>query len=106
MNKQYIKKGVAVVLSLLMTASLLVGCKKDPDQPQPTDPVKTEQPGGENKTGGEEKAKDLSGKLIFAHFNPDEGPALAKAFEDKYPGVKVEVEIITDQNDTYLNAIT
>ena len=108
MNKQYIKKGVAVILSVLMTASLLVGCGKSGEEknPQPTDPVETNQQGGENKTGGEDEGKELSGTLTFMHFNPDEGPAFAKAFEDKYPGVKVEVEIITDQNDTYLNAIT
>lgn len=106
MNKQYIKKGVAVVLSLLMTASLLVGCKKDPDQPQPTDPVKTEQPGGEDNKGGGEKAKDLSGKLIFAHFNNDEASALVDAFKAKYPNVEIEVQITDRANDAYVTTVT
>lgn len=107
MNKQYIKKGVAVVLSVLMTASLLVGCKKDTDQPQPTDPAETQQNGGEETQGsGEEGKKELKGTLVFAHFNNDEASVLAKAFEDKYPGVTVEVQITDRANDAYVTAVT
>ena len=88
-----------------MTASLLVGCKKilinHSQQIQ-----KTEQPGGENKTGGGEKAKDLSGKLIFAHFNNDEASALVDAFKAKYPNVEIEVQITDRANDAYVTTVT
>ncbi len=107
MNKQYIKKGVAVVLSVLMTASLLVGCKKDTDQPQQTDPAKTQQNGGEETKGsGEEEKKELKGKLIFAHFNNDEASALVDAFKAKYPNVEIEVQITDRANDAYVTAVT
>ncbi|HQD29426.1 MAG TPA: hypothetical protein PLR29_09350, partial [Acetivibrio saccincola] len=107
MNKQYIKKGVAVVLSVLMTASLLVGCKKDTDQPQLISPAETQQNGGEETQGsGKEEKKELKGTLVFAHFNNDEASVLAKAFEAKYPGVKVEVQITDRANDAYVTAVT
>ncbi|MDQ2085482.1 ABC transporter substrate-binding protein [Herbivorax sp. ANBcel31] len=106
MNKQYIKKGVAVILSAIMTASLLVGCGGEDTPPEPADPTPVEDENGDVGDDVGDDDKELSGELTFMHFNPNEGPALAEAFEAKHPGVSVEVEIVTDEEDAYLNAIT
>ncbi|TYQ16452.1 UNVERIFIED_CONTAM: ABC-type glycerol-3-phosphate transport system substrate-binding protein [Acetivibrio alkalicellulosi] len=106
MNKQYIKKGAAVVLSVLMTASLLVGCRDsggDTPTPTPT-PADTGTDVGNNGDNGEEK--ELTGKLSFAHFNEHEASELARAFMDRHPGVEVDVRITVRDNDAYVTAIT
>ena len=109
MNRQYIKKGVAVILSVLMTASLLVGCgEKTNGNDDPTPPPESKAPVGDNQgaDNGGEDIKELSGKLVFAHFNNDEASVLADAFTAKYPDVEIEVQITSRDDDAYFTAVT
>ena len=107
MNKQYIKKGVAVVLSVLMTASLLVGCKKILINHSQQIQLKHNKMAAKKLKAAVKKGrKELKGTLVFAHFNNDEASVLAKAFEAKYPGVTVEVQITDRANDAYVTAVT
>lgn len=107
MNKQYIKKGVAVILSVLMTASLLVGCVGDTEEPNPTDPPKAGDQDGDKDgdKSGDEGESELSGKLVFAHFNDDEASVLADAFTAKHPDVEIEVQITSRDDDAYVTAV-
>ena len=107
MNSQFLKRAASLVLSGVMITSLLVGCGGG-NQTQPSAPPAEQSPAAPDNGGGDKPAdeKKLEGELLFWHFNKDEATALAKAFETKYPGVKVKVEI-TDQNgNAYQDKIT
>lgn len=49
---------------------------------------------------------ELCGEITFWHFNNDEGPVMAEMFMEKYPNVKVNLQIISDQNQGYQNKLT
>lgn len=37
--------------------------------------------------------KELKGEFTFTYYNQDEGMKLVKAFEEKHPGVKINLQI-------------
>jgi len=84
-----------------MVLVMFTGCNKGGEQGNQGGETAVETP----STGGEEKQeegkKELTGELTFWHFNSDEGPALARAFEKANPGVKVKDEITADTNGNY-----
>jgi len=96
-----LKRSVALLICLTMVLVMFTGCNKDKGQGTTGGETSVETP----STGGEEKQeegkKELTGELTFWHFNSDEGPALARAFEKANPGVKVKDEITADTNGNY-----
>jgi len=96
-----LKRSVALLICLTMVLVMFTGCNKGGEQGNQGGETAVETP----STGGEEKQeegkKELTGELTFWHFNSDEGPALARAFEKANPGVKVKDEITADTNGNY-----
>lgn len=96
-----LKRSVALLICLTMVLVMFTGCNKGGEQGNQGGETSVETP----STGGEEKQeegkKELTGELTFWHFNSDEGPALARAFEKANPGVKVKDEITADTNGNY-----
>jgi len=96
-----LKRSVALLICLTMVLVMFTGCNKDKGQGTTGGETAVETP----STGGEEKQeegkKELTGELTFWHFNSDEGPAIARAFEKANPGVKVKDEITADTNGNY-----
>ena len=96
-----LKRSVALLICLTMVLVMFTGCNKGGEQGNQGGETSVETP----STGGEEKQeegkKELTGELTFWHFNSDEGPAIARAFEKANPGVKVKDEITADTNGNY-----
>jgi maltose-binding protein MalE len=100
MNSQFLKRAGSLVISGLMVASLLVGCK--PTEPAPTQPpANTQAPANTEK-----KPEDFTGKIVFGHFNNDEATPIAEAFKEKYKNVEVELQITADTNGAYQTLMT
>jgi hypothetical protein len=89
------KKVMCLVMVAGISVSTMVGCSKE-KTPTSTDPASTAQ----------KKPEDFKGELTFWHFNKDEGPVIADMFKAKYPNVKVDLQIISDQNQAYQNKLT
>jgi len=103
MNSQFLKRAASIVVSGLMITSLLVGCGPKDEPITNVEPSASVEP---SKDPGGDTPKELKGEFTFWHFNKDEGPLLAKAFEDKYPGVKINVQITADSDMAYQNKVT
>lgn len=94
MRSNKIKKIFCAALSTMVLSSVVFGCKK---AEEPATPAANNTPAN---------PEDLKGELTFWHFNKDEGPVMAEMFMKKYPNVKVNVQITSDQNQGYQNKIT
>ncbi|WP_163193105.1 ABC transporter substrate-binding protein [Clostridium thermarum] len=104
MKGKSIKKLICTVIATAIIASMAAGCgKKTEDSQKPSD---TTTPGTSGTTTTEKKPEDFKGEITFWHFNKDEGPVMAEMFMKKYPNVKVNVQIISDQDQGYQNKLT
>lgn len=81
------------MLGAAVISSAFIGCSKSSDS-------------NSNQTITQKDPKDYKGEITFWHFNKDEAPVLVKHFTDKYPNVKVKLQVISDQNQGYQNKIT
>ena len=87
-----IKKLLCLAVTLVVATTSFVGCdSKEKD---------TTKKSYVNEDG------ELCGEITFWHFNNDEGPVMAEMFMEKYPNVKVYLQIISDQNQGYQNKLT
>ena len=91
-------KGLKKVICLIASMSVMVGafsgCGSSDDSK-------------ETKTAYTQKdPKDYKGTITFWHFNKDEGPVMKEMFEKAYPNVKINLQIISDQNQGYQNKLT
>lgn len=95
------KRSLALLICLSMVLVMFTGCGKNDggEQPSSTDTPAVEQPADDE--GAKDAPKELSGELTFWHFNADEGPVLARAFEKAHPGVTVKDEITADTDGNY-----
>lgn len=95
------KRSLALLICLSMVLVMFTGCGKDDggEQPSSTNTPDVEQPAGDE--GAKDAPKELSGELTYWHFNADEGPVLARAFEKAHPGVTVKDEITADTDGNY-----
>lgn len=100
MNKSSFKKIISIIMCVFLLALSVAGCdKKEADKPANDPPKKTEEP-------KEKKPEDFTGTLVVWHFNKDEAPVLVKEFTDKYPNVKVELQVTADTDLGYQNKVT
>lgn len=103
MNSQFLKRATSIALSGLMVTSLLAGCQKTTN-PEPTKaPDTTEAPVA---TDAPKDPASFTGEISFAHFNNDEASAIVKAFNAKYPNVKVNLQVTADTNGAYQTLMT
>lgn len=96
-----IKKLLCIALTLAVTSGAMIGCGKSEADTASDDKGTTA-----TDTTTPKDPKDLKGEITFWHFNKDEGPKMAEAFMKKYPNVKVNVQIISDQDQGYQNKVT
>lgn len=102
---QFAKKSLALFISLIMTLVMLTACgKTETNEVSETDQTeqKTDNTADAKESGEEE---GLTGTLTFWHFNSDEGPALAREFENAHPGVTVKDQITADTDGSYQTKI-
>ncbi|HOQ17274.1 MAG TPA: extracellular solute-binding protein [Defluviitaleaceae bacterium] len=85
-----------------MVLATVTGCSKERistgNESATEQTTTTEKENDENK---DSEKKSLTGEITYWHFNPDEGPAIARAFEKANPGVKIKDEITADTNGNY-----
>ncbi len=104
MKRTYLKKAFALTTVIALSASMFAGCGDNkPEEPANTT-SNTDTSSTSTDTGS--TTAELSGDLLFWHFNKDEGPQLAKQFEGKNPKVKVQVQITPTDNLAYRNKVT
>jgi len=90
MNLKLFKRLVVIEISVLIIFLSLLGCEHKEQLPM-TSP----EPSASDlisKTP-EQSAEELKGEFTFAHFNEDEALRLVKAFNEKHPGVKINLKI-------------
>ena len=89
-----LKKVICLIASMSVMVGAFAGCGSSDDSK-------------ETKTAYTQKdPKDYKGTITFWHFNKDEGPVMKEMFEKAYPNVKVNLQIISDQNQGYQNKLT
>lgn len=101
MGKVKVKRFLLLTLSVIMVIALLAGCA----QPAPAAPA--EPASGTGEAAESPKApEDFTGEITFWHFNKDEAPNLIKAFNERYPNIKVNLQITSDTDLGYQNKVT
>lgn len=104
MRKLHLMKALALVVCVLMFTSFVVGCGSSPKE-EPASSSTTATAAPESTAASTSNPADLKGSIVFWHFNKDEGPKIVKAFNAKYPNVKVDVQITPDTDLAYQNKI-
>lgn len=106
------KKVLALVVCVFMVAALFAGCgdkDKEDTSPVPSTeasvapsdaaPAATEAPAVVDPAS-------FKGDLTMWHFNKDEAPNIKKSFETTYTGVKLDITVIPDRDQQYMNKLT
>ncbi|MDD3839108.1 MAG: extracellular solute-binding protein, partial [Clostridia bacterium] len=100
------KRILASFICLSLMFALFTACGQtettdDAQQSETDQQIDTDQAEQETDPDESDGNKELTGTLTFWHFNSDEGPALARAFEKAYPGVTVKDQITADTDGNY-----
>jgi len=104
MNSKFLKRAASLALSGLMITSLMAGCgnKQEPTPSSaPSQAPVTTDAGNQDK-----KPEEFTGSISFGHFNDDEASKIVEAFNEKYPNVKVDLQVTADTNGAYQTLIT
>jgi ABC-type glycerol-3-phosphate transport system substrate-binding protein len=102
------KKVLAVAVCTTMVASLLAGCGEKKDPVESTEPSPSAVNSAEVSPSPSAAADpaSFSGKVSLWHFNKDEAPNIEKYFEEVYKNVDLQVTVIPDKDQQYINKLT
>ncbi|HPU41720.1 MAG TPA: ABC transporter substrate-binding protein [Acetivibrio clariflavus] len=99
MNLHFGKRAGAIGISILMFSLSLLAC--DHNEQLPVSNSKTPTPVLTSEVPEEIKTEELKGEFMFWHFDINEGIKLARAFEAKHPGVKIDVQTNKEPYEHY-----
>ena len=89
-NLKLFKRLVVIEISVLIIFLSLLGCEHKEQLPMTSpEPSASDL----NSAPLEQSEKELRGEFTFGHFNEHEALRLVKAFNEKHPGVKINVKI-------------
>jgi len=97
-----IKRVICVLIAAFMFIGL-VACGSNSSENTDESSV---QPSAQPTEKPELKPAEMKGEISFWHFNKDEGPKIVEAFNKVYPNIKVNLTIVPDKDQNYINKIT